>query len=89
MPKLRHRVASINKGGKDWLNTSQVEKVPDYKFRKDSAKTLALIPAKERKRPCIGFDGTSLQQTQKAKRKQSYIVYMKSGKEQLEVNLFS
>lgn len=67
-------MASINRGGKDWLNTSQVEKVPDFKFRKDSAKTLALIPAKERKRPWIGFDSTSLQQTQKAKRKQSYIV---------------
>ena len=80
MPKLRHQVASINGGGKDWLNTPQVEKVPDYKFRKDSAKTLALIPAKERKRPWIGFDGTSLQ---KAKRKQSYIVENSQGKNSL------
>lgn len=86
-------MASIDGGGQNWLNTSQVEMVPDFKFRKDSAKTLALIPAKERKRPWIGFDGTSLQQTRKPRENKAILLrtnstYMKSGKEQLEVNLF-
>lgn len=49
---------------------SQVEMVPDFKFRKDSANTLALSSAKEPKRFWIGFGGTSLKhKKQKGKTK--------------------